>query len=333
MPRSNRVFTEHHVFEIIPRAREHLPMPPNRTSNEIKLGILGRSQRDNKVDLCHFVDMNSHSHNLAVSHTAQELTKFYMEVQKKTTDAVKALVGLPYLSLWEDRPTVARVVDLEAVINRIVYIYCNPSNASLCDSIEEYAGINSWSAFLSCEPSIDAEVTIDARWYPVSEIPRLPARSLSPSQDAALHRELLQSERAHSHPIVLKPFKWLEEFGITEPLKIENIRKRIIARVREVERANSAARAPANTRCVPASVQMREPYMKSHNPKKKERKIFLICSDKERRIELLQDYRSIFSRCRECYRKVKEGLRVDWPPGTFIPWFPPGFTFPVSATA
>ena len=308
-------------------------MPPTRTSREIKLGILGRAQRDNKVDLCHFVDMNNHSHNLAVSHTAQELAKFYMEVQKKTTDAVKALVGLAHLSLWEDRPTVARIVDLQAVINRIVYIYSNPSNAALCDSIEEYAGIDSWSAFLSCEPSVDAEVTIDARWYPVSEIPRLPARAVSSSQDAALHRDLLQSEGAISHPIVLKPFKWLEQFGITEPLRIENIRTQIIARVREIERGNAAKRATANTRCVPTSVQMREPYMKPHTPKKKERKISIICSDRQERIRILQEHKWIFSRCRECYRKVKEGLRVDWPPGTFIPWLPPGFSFSAWTTA
>lgn len=308
-------------------------MPPTRTSNEIKLGILGRTQRDSKVDLCHFVDMNSHSHNLAVSHTGLELSKFYMEVQKKATDAVKALMGLRYLSLWEDRPTVARVVDLEAVINRIVYIYCNPSNAALCDSIDDYAGISSWSAFLKCEPSVDAEVTIAARWYPVSELPRLPSPSLSPSQDAALHQELLESERAVVHSLVVKPFKWLEQFGITEPLRIENIRKQIIARVRDVERANAAGRATANTRCVPISVQVREPYMKPHNPKKKERKIYIICSDREQRIEILQEYRWIFSRCRECYRKAKEGLRVEWPPGTFIPWLPPGSTFPLPAAA
>jgi hypothetical protein len=333
MPRTSRVFTENHVFEIIPRAREHLPMPPTRTSNEIKLGILGRAQRDNKVDLCHFVDMNNHSHNLAVSHTGQELAKFYMEVQKKTTDAVKALLGMQQLKLWEDRPTVARVVDLEGIINRIVYIYTNPSNAALCDSIEEYPGITSWSAFLRCEPCVDAEATIDAQWYPVSEIPRLPALSLSPSQDAALHRELRQSEEAHAHPIVLKPFKWLEEFGITEPLRIENIRKRIIAGVREVERINAAARATASTRCVPAAIQAKQPYMKPHKPKKQERKIFIICSDKEARIEILQHYKWIFNCCKECYRMVKEGLRVDWPPGTFIPWLPPGFRFPASAAA
>jgi hypothetical protein len=308
-------------------------MPPTRVSNEIKLGILGRTQRDNKVDLCHFVDMNSHTHDLAVSHSGNQLAKFYMELQKKTTDAVKALLGIPCLSLWEDRSTAARVVDLADAISRIVYIYCNPSNAALCDSIDEYPGINSWSAFLSCEPFVDAEVTIDARWYPVSEIPRLPARSLSSFQDAALHETLLKSEKAQSHPIVLKPFKWLEQFGITEPLRIENIRKQIIARVREVESANAATRATANTRCIPRSVLLREEYMKPHNPKKKQRKIYLICGDKEQRVEILQEYKRILARCKECYQKAKEGLRVDWPPGTFMPWFPPGFIFPLPAAA
>jgi hypothetical protein len=256
-----------------------------------------------------------------------------MEVKKKTTDAVKALLGLPSLSLWEDRPTVAKVATLDDAVKRIVYIYCNPSKASLCDSIEEYPGINSWSAFLQCEPSVDAEVVINARWYPVSEIPKLPARSLSPKQDARLQQELATSEKAISHPIIVKPFKWLEVFGIIESDKIERIRQKIITQVREMEQANAEARLASGKRSVPRSVQVREPYMKSHTPQKKERKIYLICGDRELRLELLERFRQILARCRECYRKAKAGLRVEWPPGTFIPWFPPGSISPLPVVA
>lgn len=305
-------------------------MPPNLTSNEIKLGILGRTQRDSKVELCHFVDMNNHSHTLAVSNGCETLSKFYMEVQKKTTDAVKTLMGLSSLSLWEGRPAVPEIVTFDDVINRIVYIYCNPSNASLCESIEAYPGINSWSAFLQCEPSVDAEVIVDARWYPVSEIPELPARSLSPKQDAHFHQELTASGKALPHPIKIKPFKWLEVFGVTDPERIGRIRQKIIVQVRETERLNAEARRAAGRRSVPRSVLVREPYMKPHTPKKKDRKIYLICGDRELRLERLEVFRQIFARCRECYRKAKEGLRVEWPPGTFIPWFPPGFTFPLT---
>ena len=331
MPRANRAFSDNTIYEIVPRARASLPMPPTQTSNELKLGILGRTQRDSKVELCHFVDMNNHSHTLAVSNTCNKISQFYMELQKKTTDAVKALLKLPSLSLWGNRPTVAEVATLDDAIKRIAYIYCNPSNASLCDSIEEYPGINSWSAFLTCEPGVDAEIAIDARWYPVSEIPQLPSRSLSPKQDARLLQELAASEKALKHPITIKPFKWLEVFGITEPAAIERIRQRIIAQVRETERANADARRAAGKSCVPRAVLLREPYLKPHIPKKKERKIYLICGNREQRLELLETFRQIFARCRECYRKAKEGLWVEWPPGTFTPWFPPGFTFPARA--
>jgi len=303
-------------------------MPPTKTSNELRLGILGRAQRDNKVELCHFVDMNNHSHTMAVSITGENLSKFHMELKKKTTDAVKALLGLSTLSLWEDRTGVFKIATLEDAIARVVYIYCNPTNARLCNSIEDYPGVSSWTAFKECPPSIDAEVTIDARWYPVSEIPQLPLhRSLSPRQDTALYQELRNSENAVEHPIVVKPFKWLETYGVTDPQGIEKIRQRIINSVRDTERANALVRAES----IPSVVLKQARYMKPHRPKKKERKIFLICSDKELRLRLLEAFRQTISLCKECYRKAKAGLRVEWPAGTFTPWFPPGFVFPLSA--
>jgi hypothetical protein len=332
MPRAPRSYTDKLVYEIVPRAKDSLPMPPTETSNEIRLGILGRTQRDNKVDLCHFVDMNNHSHSMAVSITGENLSKFHMELKKKTTDAVKALLGRASLSLWERRTGVFRVVALEDAIERVVYIYCNPSNAGLCDSIAQYPGLSSWRAFKECAPSIDAEVEIEARWYPVSEIPTLPTeRRLSPGQDAALHRELKASSKSVRHPIILKPFKWLETYGVTDPADIETIRQRIISRVLDAERVNAEARAKDNKRSASPAALRQAVYMKPHKPKRRERKIFLICSDKELRLTLLESFRRTVSRCRECYQKAKAGIRVEWPPGTFTPWFPPGFVFPLPA--
>ena len=329
MPRSPRSYSDKFVYEIVPRAKDSLPMPPTKTSNEIRLGILGRTQRDNKVELCHFVDMNNHSHSMAVSITGENLSKFHMELKKKTTDAVKALLGIASLTLWEKRTGVFRIVTLDDAIERVVYIYSNPSNAGLCESIDHYPGVSSWNAFKECELSLDAEVEIEARWYPVSEIPRIPPeRRLSPQQDKILYQELKESEKAIRHPIVLKPFKWLETFGVTEPQEIERIRQRIIERVRDAERANTADRARQQKQSVSPSALRHSLYMKPHKPKKRERKIFLICSDKELRLSLLESFKRTVSKCRECYQRAKAGFRVEWPPGTFTPWFPPGFVFP-----
>jgi hypothetical protein len=274
--------------------------------------------------------MNNHSHSIAVSVTSENLSKFHMELKKKTTDAVKALLGLSSLTLWEKRTGVFRIATLEDAIERVIYVYSNPSNAGLSDSIEQYPGISSWTIFKECKPEINAEVEIEARWYPVSEIPQLPAnRRLSPQEDLALCRKLKESEKAMRHPIVVKPFKWLETYGVTEPQEIERIRQKIISRVSENERENALARAKSGRESASPSALRGDLFMKPHEPKKKERKIFLICSDKALRLELLEAFRHLVSKCRECYQKAKAGIRVEWPPGTFTPWFPPGFVFPL----
>lgn len=328
MPRSPRAYSENTVYEIVPRTQNSLPMPPNLTANALRLGILGRAQRDNKVELCHFMDMNNHSHTIAVSTTPEKLNKFHMEVKKKTTDALKALLKLPQLSLWEKRTGVMKIATLADAIDRIVYLYCNPSNAGLCDSIEQYPGINSWKAFIECDAAIDAKIEFKVRWYPMSAIPPLPpTRALSHRQDLATYQRLQTCSKSIEHHIILKPFKWLEPFGIATPPEIETIRQIIIKQVRDIEHTNASTRERVHKKAATASALRQSPFLKHHIPKKKERKIFLICCDTEYRLSLLEAFRNIFRRCRECYEQAKAGIRVEWPPGTFIPWFPPGTAF------
>jgi hypothetical protein len=319
------------MYEVVPRTKEHLPMPPTLTSNELRLGILGRAQRDSKVELCHFVDMNSHGHNLVVSKEEEDLCNFYMELNKKTTDATKALLGLRSLSLWEHRVGVPKILTLKDAIERVVYLYCNPSKAALCETIDDYPGVNSWKAFLTAEPAVDAQVEIEAHWYPVAAIPRIPrSRALSRRQDEELCIKMKQSAKRQKHTIIVKPFKWLEVFGITKPEKIESIRQDIIRRVREAEAEYRSKRAQAGKRAFKPAELQKEAYMRHHVSVKQGKKIVVICSDSVLRAQELARYRYIVKVCRDNYAKAKAGVRVEWPPGTFTPWFPPGFVFPNS---
>lgn len=317
------------MYEVVPRTKEHLPMPPTQTSNELRLGILGRAQRDSKVELCHFVDMNNHGHNLVVSKTEKDLAKFYMELNKKTTDAVKALLGARTLSLWEDRVGVPKIATLKDAIERVVYLYCNPAKASLCETIDEYPGVNTWKAFLAAEPSVDAEVDIEAYWYPVAAIPKIPrSKKLSRWDDEGLCLKMKQSRERQRHSIVVKPFKWLQVFGVNDPEQIESIRQDIIRRVRETEADYRLQRTQAGKRAFKPGELQREAYMRHHVSVKQGRKIFIICSEPHLRAKEIKLYKFVLQVCRDNYVKAKAGIRVEWPPGTFTPWFPPGFVFP-----
>jgi hypothetical protein len=66
-----------------------------------------------------------------------------------------------------------------------------------------------------------------------------------------------------------------------------------------------------------------QPYLRSHTPKKKERRIFIICGDDRLRPQIIAAHQDISNRHRRCYQLLKDGLPHEWPPGTFIPWVPP----------
>jgi REP element-mobilizing transposase RayT len=312
------------LYEIIPRAREGLPLPPNKVTNQLLTGILARTQRDEKVTLCNFVDMNNHVHQHCIPNEPEQHMKFYMEYQKKVTDTVRRLTKRSRLNLWERRPSVAKLELLEDAIKRLVYIFLNPAKAGLESSIDLYPGLTTWKAFTTCEPSVDAEVRLKAYWTPVSRLESLPpGNRLSPACDSAMATRLRESKHTVPYELVVKPLAWLKVYGVTKPSQIEKVRQRIISEVYAGEAKLAKARLEQGRGVIGAQRLQHQEYLQPHTPKKKERNIFLICGDNTLRPILIQAFQDIFAACRKCYLALKAGLPHEWPPGTFIPWVPP----------
>jgi hypothetical protein len=321
MPRTRRVIQKSVVYEVISRASRGLPLPPTETTNEILKGIYGRSFRDGNVTLCNFVEMNNHSHQHSIPLQPEALPKMYGEMKKGITESLKALLGLDYLTLWEPRATVAILPCFEDVVARLVYLFCNPAKAALVDTIDDYPGLSSWEAFKSCSPSVDATVTIPVRYYHKAAIPRLPEGNvLSADQDRMMLADLHRSEDVFEETLEIRPLAWLKIFGITRKEKIEQIRKRVIKMVYEEEEKYRLARTHP---VIGPEALKRQEYFKPHTPRKRERKIFVICNDPELRVKIIQFVQSISAKCRECYEQAKRGIAAIWPDGVFLPWLPP----------
>lgn len=324
MPRTIRVIAEGQVYEVVPRAKNGLPLPPNQLTNTVLSGIIGRCQRYEEVTLSNFCLMNNHSHLQLITNVAHLLPKFLGELLKKTTDSVRAMLGFRSLRLWEDRASIILVPDLEDSISRLVYIFTNPTKAGMVDTIDEYPGLSSWNAFVSCPASLDAEVRTPVHWYPVAALPLIPRSGhLTDNEASRLCEQIALSTERVEAELVVKPFAWLAPYGVSDPTQIEAIRQRVISGVRELEAQYRAARAEKNQTAIGAKRLRLARYMEPHTPKRRDRKIFLICSNKEARIKFLGYFRDIFSKCRECYELAKSGATAIWPPGTFIPWLPP----------
>jgi len=306
---------------VVSRAAEGLPLPPTDTTNEILRGIYGRALREGQVTLCNFVEMNNHSHTHAIPARPGALPKVYGEIKKDITEAVKALMGMERLGLWEKRSLVALMPRLEDVIARIVYMFCNPTKANLVDSIDDYPGLSSWKAFKSCPPSVDAVVSMPVRFYLKSAIPRLPeSNSLTKEEDREYTEALRSSQDVHEEVLQIEPFAWLKSFGVTDRRRIEKIRRRIIEEVYAREEKYRKARILP---VIGAEALRRQDYLKPHTPQKRERKLFVFCRDPDLRMKIITMVQAITATCQACYEKAKKGLPVEWPEGVFLPWLPP----------
>lgn len=156
MPHARRLIISNCCYELCFRARSTLPFAAYLVIRLLIASALARTQRDNKVRLCHDVWEGSHCHMIVVTKDPEQCMLFYSELQKKITDALKRLLGLDHLEIWEGDVTVARVLDLDQAKERIAYIYANPAQDNLVECIEKFPGYSSWSEFARSLTNLNA---------------------------------------------------------------------------------------------------------------------------------------------------------------------------------
>jgi len=285
--------------------------------------VLARVQRDEKVILHHFTVEGSHPHIICTAMDAEQCHRFYGQVMKQLTDAIKRLTACKHLNLWEDRASVIEIPTFEDVVDKIAYCYANPSNDDLTACIEEYPGVSSWNQFLQAS-AWDECVQSEHAWIRLPMIPKLPTRSLSPRQDKFFCEKMLSASR-EKHTLKIYPFKWIGNF-IDAPSReeVEFVKKRIIKMLRDKESLNAERRAKTGKKLLGASRLIRQPLLKPHTPKKQGRSIFVQTKFKDIRLRLIAEKKAIDSLCKEIYHRWRQGdFRAVWPPGTFPPPLPP----------
>jgi hypothetical protein len=285
---------------------------------------MSRIQRDKKVILHHFIYEGSHAHILCTAQDALLCQRFYAELQKQLTDAIKRLAGLRYLNIWEKRTNVSEIPTLDDAIAKIAYLYLNPSNDSLCNCIDEYPGVNTWKVFRGAPNTPDTSTSSYYPWIQQPQIPRLPSRSLSEKQDATILKSMLLATEI-KHELRIFPNAWLNCF-IENPSEEDTryANDQIVSKVQARELANAKRRKLEGKPVVGVSALKNQPLLKPHTPRKSGRKIFVQSLSKAVRLALIRERKLIEALCREVYFRWSKGdFSASWPPGTFPPPLPP----------
>ncbi len=325
MPHTIRHIESLMPYEVVFRAKNALTFPCAEYMNAIIKSILSRVQRDNKVILHHYIFEVNHVHILCTVRDIEAFKKFYCELEKQLTEAIKRLTGLSHLNLWMKRPNVCLLPTLEDVINKISYIYSNPSNDGLVDTISEYRGVSSYEAFKESNNRIDYCFTEENAWIRQFHIPMLPSsRSLTIYEDLRLRREMIR-QTEESHTLMVYPNSYISTFIKNVTIKdVREANEKILYLLNKKEELNRKAREEENKKVVGVEKLRKLRLLKPHIPKKNSRRVFVQTVDRNIRFRVIDKVKRLHEKCRELYeRHKKTGEKVEdlYPFGTYPPAF------------
>jgi REP element-mobilizing transposase RayT len=324
MARPRRKIISGNTYEITFRTRFGLPFVCTSYVETILSSIIARVQRDEKVHLCHFVFMANHAHIIVVAKDALQCANFHGEVKKQITEAFKQLLGLPFLTLWNENATsVVEIGELEAAKERIAYLYANPARANLIDSIKLYPGLNSFSSFMSSEHTINAKTSSLCPWIRTPTISPIPKRPITQREDKN-YSQTLRTMAKLAFELTLEPNLWMKTFGVNEESEVKKINQSICANLDKYEADARALRLLNGWKTKKESRLREETIDMTYIPSRDSKRIYIYVNCPKLRVELLKQYRYFCERCRYCYEQWKIGnYTVEWPPGAFQPPIPP----------
>jgi REP element-mobilizing transposase RayT len=290
------------VYFITARARKGLPFVARLSVEKVILGILARAQSLYPVKLCSYVFMGNHYH-LILTGQSCHISPFMNYIQGNIAKAMQRLIPNYYDGwFWEDRYKEQLLLTAEDVIEKMAYIYLNPVRARLVEKASEYPSINSYNRLTQASHSILT------KWIPIKKLKELPV-AYNSKEDIGITSKLLSAESGYTE-LRVEPFAWFSSFR--EELTQETVTKRLLERVKEEE-------LKYNTPVLGAKTLRTQATRKHYIPESKTRTPYLICSDKELRIEEIGSYQTFCSLCRQAWALIKKGIKAVWPKGAYLP--------------
>ncbi len=325
MPHTIRQIESLMPYEVVFRAKNALTFPCAQYMNSIIKSILSRVQRDNKVILHHYIFEVNHVHILCTVRDIEAFKKFYSELEKQLTEAIKRLTGLTHLNLWMKRPNICLLPTLEDVINKISYIYSNPSNDGLVDTISEYEGVSSYKAFKKNNSKIDYCYEEENPWIRQFHIPRLPSgRSVTIYEDLRLKREMIK-QTEESHTLKVYPNSYISRFIKETTMRdVREVNEKILYLLNKKEERNRKKREKENKKVAGAEKLRKLQLLKRHIPKKNSRRVFVQTVDRNIRFKVIAKVKRLHEKCKELYelhKKTGENVEHLYPLGTYLPAF------------
>jgi REP element-mobilizing transposase RayT len=306
MPARRKLIETGTVLEICTRIRKGLPFTADPTAQTIIRGLLARAQRLNNITISHVVFMANHFHMIVVVQKPEDVSGFMNYFKGQSSKILNIIFGRGGEN-WAERYDSPRILDAETLEKRLVYLYCNPQQANLVETIDHYPNFSTWDLLVSGSTS---RITDETR-YPIETYLALPEtrRACYPIMPEIDANETLSIDTAAA----------LEVFGIVDPQDVADFHSRVIDTVRAKEKQLIRQRQEQGTRVIGKQALIGANPLKEHTPKKRQPRMICLGSCRKQRAAFIAWFKHYDDLCKEVYQQWKLGLKALFPAIGFPP--------------
>lgn len=310
MPSNPKLYVSNKVSFVTSRIEEGLPLVASEHVKLILEGILARATERYDITLCHHVWMGNHFHMVVVVRDPEAVSRFLCFLKTESSHAVNHLLGRTRRTVWSGGSDSPILLTAEDVIEKIAYLYANPAEAHLVDTIDEYPMLSSWEMYRKRQ--CNKQCPIICR----DKIPSIGPKHLSLRHQRAFATALSEGSKSKA-TLTIDPYAWVKCFPELKGLTKAQIDELVISRVREKE---DIARKNHNGNVLGALALRTQDMDIHHQPKKFARKMICICRDISLRLEFIRWAKDLFSQAKNVYSEWKKGNPFHlFPPGLFPP--------------
>jgi REP element-mobilizing transposase RayT len=289
------------LFEITCRTiHSRFLLRPNRTLNEIVVGVLARAKRRYDIELSAFCFLSNHFHFLVRVEDSQQLSRFMGYVCSKLAREVGRLTGWRE-KIFPRRYQAILVSDEEAAqVDRLTYLLSHGAKENLVSRPQDWPGVHCVNALLSGQP-------MEGTWFDRTKeyAARMRGEDVVASRFAT--REILE----------------LDPLPCWKHVPAEQYRQRIAGLVETIiaaaeTRRKESGREPAGVE----KVRVQNPFGQPAKTKRSPAPLVHAASRLVRR-EIYKMYAMFVAAFREAAEQLKAGNRsARFPEGSFPPGLP-----------
>lgn len=288
----------------------------NPLCESIIKSCLARAQELHPVRLCHITVEATHVHTVLTVINPDDVHGFIRCFKTESAHMINGLLGRNKRTVWCEGYDSPIVLTPTRAIVAISYLYSNPAKDNLETSIDRYPGFSSWNMFLS------GQTVRSWKRLRRHQFQRIPSDINNPRGYAKLAENiLLDSDELQT--FTLEPNAWLDSFGIHSEEAQEKVNKRIISRVRFLEKRAEKKRLRNRHTVIGRERLKAQVFNTTYRPQRNGRRMWCLSEKRSVRMRFITFFKKLMREARDIRRRWKMGeVTAPYPPGLYPPSMP-----------